>query len=157
MNKNLVRRDRDNVFGNYSLNLISSITLNSLAVNDNEVITKAYVDHIHNENGRNRRDVELGFYNESNDLVKNNQNNDFINNEITNVKSIEINDTPIKDNHVSNKKYVNDNFILKTDTTIVKNNQNNAFNNNWLFDLESIYLNEDPKFSKTSNHKTKYG
>ena len=108
LNKNLVRRDRDNDFGNYSLSNISSITLNSQAVNDNEVITKAYVDQFHQENERTRRDVGLDFYNESNDLVKNNQNNDFNNNEITNVKSIEINDTPTNDNHVSNKKYVDD-------------------------------------------------
>ena len=94
LNKNLVRRDRDNDFGNYSLSNISSITLNSQAVNDNEVITKAYVDQFHQENERTRRDVGLDFYNETNDLVKNNQNNDFNNNEITNVKSIEINDTP---------------------------------------------------------------
>ena len=106
LNTNLVRRDRDNDFNNFSLNNISSITLNSQAVNDNEVITKAYVDQFHQENERTRRDVGLDFYNETNDLVKNNQNNDFNNNEIINVKSIEINEDPINDNHVVNKKYV---------------------------------------------------
>ena len=112
MNTNLVRRDRDNDFNNFSLNNISSITLNSQAVNDNEVITKAYVDQFHQENERTRRDVGLDFYDETNDLVKNNQNNDFNNNEITNVKSIEINDNPTFDNH--------DNFLT---STIVKNNK----------------------------------
>ena len=64
MNTNLVRRDRDNDFNNYSLSNISSITLNSQAVNDNEVITKAYVDQFHQEkqeNERSRRDVGLEF------------------------------------------------------------------------------------------------
>ena len=61
LNTNLVRRDRDNDFNNYSLNNISSITLNSQAVNDNEVITKAYVDQFHQENERTRRDVGLEF------------------------------------------------------------------------------------------------
>ena len=106
LNKNLVRRDRDNDFNNFSLSNISSITLNSQAANDNEVITKAYVDQFHQENERTRRDVGLDFYDETNNLVKNNQNNDFNNNEFTNIKSIEINDTPTNDNHAVNKKYI---------------------------------------------------
>ena len=71
--------------------------------------------------------LDVDFYDETNDLVKNNQNNDFNNNEITNVKSIEINDTPTFDNHVVNKKYFDDNFLT---SSIVKNNQNNDFNDN---------------------------
>ena len=33
----------------------------------------------------------------------------------------------LNDNHVVNKKYVDDEFISKTDSTIVKNNQHNDF------------------------------
>ena len=51
--------------------------MNKQAENDNEVITKAYVDQFHQENEQSRRDVGLDFYDESNDLVKNNQDSDF--------------------------------------------------------------------------------
>ena len=68
----LVRNNRDYYFGNYNLTNINSITLNTQAVNDNQVITKAYVDQFHQENERSRRGVGLDFYDESSDLVKNN-------------------------------------------------------------------------------------
>ena len=71
----LVRNNQDNDFGNYNLTNINSITLNKQAENDNDVITKAYVDQFHQENERSRRDVGLNFYNESSYLVKNNQDN----------------------------------------------------------------------------------
>ena len=57
----LLRNNKDNNFGNYNLTYINSNTLNTQAVNDNEVITKAYVDHFLNDNERNRRDVGLSF------------------------------------------------------------------------------------------------
>ena len=66
----LVRNNKNNDFGNYDLTKTNSITLNRQAKNDNEVITKAYVDQFHQENERSRRDVGLDFYNESSDLVK---------------------------------------------------------------------------------------
>ena len=68
----LVRNNKNNNFGNYNLTNINSITLNKQAENDNEVITKAYVDQFHQENERSRRDLGIDFYNESNNLVKNN-------------------------------------------------------------------------------------
>ena len=71
----LVGNNQDNDFGNYNLTNINGITLNTQAENDNQVITKAYVDQFHQENERSRRDVGLDFYNESSELVKNNQNN----------------------------------------------------------------------------------
>ena len=116
----LVRNNRDNDFGNYNLTNINSITLNKQAENDNEVITKAYVDQFHQENERSRRDVGLDFYNESNDLVKNNQDNDFNDNKLTNINSIKINNDPSEDNHVSNKKYIDDELDKNT---IVRFNQ----------------------------------
>ena len=104
----LVRNNQDNNFNNNNLTNINSITLNKQAENDNEVITKAYVDQFHQDNERSRRDVGLDFYNESSDLVKNNQDNNFNNNKLTNLDSITINRNPTSDNEVSNKKYIDD-------------------------------------------------
>ena len=46
----LVGNNKDNDFGNYNLTNINSITLNKQAENDNEVITKTYVDQFHIDN-----------------------------------------------------------------------------------------------------------
>ena len=40
----LDRNNQDNNFNNHNLTIINSITLNTQSVNDNQVITKAYVD-----------------------------------------------------------------------------------------------------------------
>ena len=116
----IVRNNQDNDFSNYNLTNINSITLNKQAENDNQVITKAYVDQFHQENERSRRDVGLDFYNESSDLVKNNQDNDLNDNKLTNINSITINNDPTDDYHVSNKKYVDDQLDKNT---IVRFNQ----------------------------------
>ena len=100
----LVRNNQDNDFNNNNLTNINSITLNTQAVNDNEVITKAYVDNFHQEIGKSRRDLGIDFYDESSDIVKNYQDNDFNDNKLTNINSITINNIPTDDNHVSNKK-----------------------------------------------------
>ena len=99
----LVRNNQDNEFSNNSLTNINSITLNTRAVNDNQVITKAYVDQFHQENERSRRDLCFDFYDESSDLVKNNQNNDLDDKKLTNLDSIKINRDPTSDNEVSTK------------------------------------------------------
>ena len=88
--------------------------MNKQAENDNEVITKAYVDQFHQENERSRRDVGLDFYDESSDLVRNNQDNDLNDKKLTNINSITINNNPIDDNHVSNKKYVDEELDKNT-------------------------------------------
>ena len=116
----LVRNNQDNDFNNSNLTNINSITLNTQAVNDNQVITKAYVDQFHQENERSRRDVGLDFYDESNDIVKNNQDNDLNDNKLTNINSITIDNNPTDDNHVGNKRYI-DNELDKN--TIVRFNQ----------------------------------
>ena len=116
----LVRNNKDNDFNNNNLTNINSITLNTQAVNDNQVITKTYVDQFHQENERSRRDLGIGFYNESNDLVKNNQDNDFNDNKLSNINSITINNNPSDDNHVSNKKYIDEELDKNT---IVRFNQ----------------------------------
>ena len=110
----IVKNNRDNDFRNFNLTNINSITLNTQAENDNEVITKAYVDQFHNDNERNRRDVGLSFYNEEPNLVKNNQDNDFNDNKLKNIDSIQVNRNPISDNEVSNKKYIDDELDKNT-------------------------------------------
>ena len=118
--QSVVRNNQDNDFGNYNLTNINTITLNKQAESDNEVITKSYVDQFHQENERSRRDVGLDFYDESSDLVKNNQDNDFNDNKLININSIKINNDPVDNDHVSNKKYVDDQLDKNT---IVRFNQ----------------------------------
>ena len=102
----LVRKNKDNDFNKINLTNLNGFTLNTQTGNDNQVITKAYVDQLHQENERSRRDVGLDFYDESNDLVDNNQDNDLNDNKLPNINSITINNNPTDDNHVSNKKYI---------------------------------------------------
>ena len=101
----LVRNNQDIDFKNNDSTNVNSITLNTQEVNDNQVITKAYVDQFHQENERSRRDLGIDFYDESSYLVKNNQHDNFSDNKLTNISSITINNNPIDDNHVSNKKH----------------------------------------------------
>ena len=82
---------------------INTITLNKQAENDNEVIAKAYVDRFHQDNERSRRDLGIDFYDESNDLVENNQDNDLNDNKFTNLDSIQVNRNPISDNELVKK------------------------------------------------------
>ena len=110
----LVRNNQNNDFSNYNLTNKKSITLNKQAENDNEVITKAYVDQFHTDNERNRRDIGLSFYNEEVDLVKNNQDNNFNDKKLTNINSITINNNPTENNHVSKKKYIDDELDKNT-------------------------------------------
>ena len=118
----LIRNNKDNDLGNYNLTNINSITLKKQAERDNDVITKAYVDQIHQEKERSRRDIGLDFYDESSDLVENNQDNDLNDNKLLNINSITVNNKPIHDNHVSNKKYIDDeldkNTILRFNQTL---------------------------------------
>ena len=116
----LARINQDINFGNYHLTKINSITLNTQAVNDNHVLTKAYVDHFHQENEQSRRGLVIDFFHESSDVVKNNQDNDLNDNKLTEINSITINNNPTDDNHVSNKKYIDDELDINT---IVRFNQ----------------------------------
>ena len=116
----LFRSNQDNDFGNYKSTNINSITLNKQAENDNEVITKAYVDQFHQDYERSRRDVGLDFYDESSDLVKNNQDNDLNDNKLLNLDSITNNRNPCLDNEVANKKYIDDSM---EESTILRFNQ----------------------------------
>ena len=63
-----------------------SIVLNSTLTSPRTIIelpTKAYIDGLHQENERSRRDLGIDFYDESSDLVKNNQDNDLNDNNQT--------------------------------------------------------------------------
>ena len=115
----LVRNNQDNDFNKYNLTDIISISVNTQAVNDNQVFSKAHVDHFHQENERFRRDLGISFYNEEVDLLKKIQDNSFNDNKLTNINSITINNNPNADNHVSNKKYVDD--FLDKNTTVTIN------------------------------------
>ena len=110
----LVRNNQDDDFNNNNLTNKNSITLNTQAVNDNQVITKACVDQFHQENERPRRDLGINFYDESNDLLKINQDKNLNDNKITNSDSITIIRSPTSDNEVSNKKYVDDGLNKNT-------------------------------------------
>ena len=88
-----------------------SIILNSTLTDPVTIIeipTKTYIDSLHEENERSRRDLGIDFYDESSNLVKNNQDNNFNANKLTNLDSITINRNPTSDNEVSNKKYIDD-------------------------------------------------
>ena len=92
------------------------------AENDNEVITKTYVDQFHQEKERTRRDLGIDFYDDSNDLVKNSQDNDLIDNKLLNLISVTVNRDPVFDNELVNKKYIDDelykNTILRFNQTL---------------------------------------
>ena len=100
------------------------MTLNTQAVNDNQVITKADVDQFHEENERSRRDLGINFYDESSDLVRNNQDNDLNDNKLTNLDSIQVNRNPISDNEVTYKKYVDDEVDKNTLVRFIQTLQN---------------------------------
>ena len=116
----IFRKNQDNDFGDYSLRNINRITLKKQAENDNEVITKAYVDQFHQENERFRRDLGKDFYIEPSDLVKNNRDNDFNDNKLTSIESIIVSRNPTSDNEPSNKKNI-DNELDKN--TVLRFNQ----------------------------------
>ena len=112
--ESLVRNNQDNDYNNNNLTNINSFTLNTQAVNDNHVITKAHVDQFDQETERSRRDLGTDCYNESSDIVKNNQDNDLNDNKLTNINSFTINNNPADDNNVSNKKYFDDELDKNT-------------------------------------------
>ena len=66
----LVRNKQDTKFNVHNLTNINCTTLNTQAVNKNQFITEAYVDHFHHKNERSRMEFGYDFYNESRDLVK---------------------------------------------------------------------------------------
>ena len=57
--------------------------------------------------------MRIRHYNQSSDLVKDSQDNDFIDKILTNLDSITVNRNPTLDEEVSNKKYFLDEFDKK--------------------------------------------
>ena len=53
----------------FTLTLLNSITLNTQAVHDNQVITESNVDHFHQRNERSRRDLGKVSFIESSHFV----------------------------------------------------------------------------------------
>ena len=130
--------------------------MNKEAESDNEVITKAYVDQFHNDNERNRRDLGLDFYDESTDLVKNNQDNDFNDNKLTNLDSRTVNSNTSSDTELSNKKYVDDelnkNTMVRFNQTLqsyLKVSVGNDIYNPTKYDEIQIIDTTEIKFSNT--------
>ena len=99
----LVRNNQDNNFKNHKLTNINGVTLNKQAENDNEVVTKAYVDQFHQQNERSRRYLGIEVYDESSDLVNNNQVINFNDNKLKNLDSVSVNRNPSSDNELINK------------------------------------------------------
>ena len=93
---------------------INSVILNKQAENDNEVLSKAYVDQFQQEKERSRRDLGIDFYDESNDLVKNNQDNDLNDKKLINLDNVVVNREPSSDNELVNKKYLDNKFDKNT-------------------------------------------
>ena len=118
----LNRNNQDNDFTNNKLTRINNITLYTQAVDDNQVITKAYGDQFHQENERSRRDLGIDFYDDSSDLVKINQDNNLNDNKLTNFYSITVDRNPTSGNELSTEKYIDDeldkNTILRFNRTL---------------------------------------
>ena len=115
----LVRNNQDNNFNKNNLTNINRITSNKRAEKDDEVITKAFLDQLPQENERARRDVGFDFYDESNDLVKS-KDNHLNDKKLTILDSITIIRNSSSDNVVANKKYIDDEL---DENTFVRFNQ----------------------------------
>ena len=109
--------------GKLNLDEQGSIVLNSTLTSPKTIIelpTKTYIDSLHDQNERNRRDIGLLFHDEEVDLVKNNQDKDFNDIKFTNLDSGTVNTDPSSDNELSGKNYI-DNELDKN--TILRFNQ----------------------------------
>ena len=94
-----------------------SIILNSTLISPKkfiEIPTKAFIDSLHEENERSRRDLGIDFYDEASDLVKNNQDNNLNDNNLTILDSVVVNRKPSSDNELANKKYIDDQLDKNT-------------------------------------------
>ena len=99
------------------LDIPDSILVNSALTSPKKVIeipTKAYIDSLHEENERSRGDLGLDFQDEADDLVKNNQDNNFNDNKLTNIDPITSNRKPTSDDELSNKKDIDDELDKNT-------------------------------------------
>ena len=65
------------------------------------------MDQFQQENERSRQDLGMDFYNESSDLVKNNQDNNLNDEQLTSLDSFTVNRDPSSDNDLANRKTLN--------------------------------------------------
>ena len=108
----MLRYNQDKSCNNFNLTNINSITLNTQAAKDNQVITQSYVDQFHQKNERKGKNLGIDFLNEHSDLVKTNQDNDFhYNARITNLDIVTNNRNPSTDKELSNKKRIDNEFV----------------------------------------------
>ena len=110
----LLRLDRNEVLdldNQDSIFLISSLISPKTLV---EKPTKAYIDSLHEENERSRRNLGVDFYDETSVLERNNQDKDYNDNKKTNIGSIKVNRNPNSDNELAYKKYVADELDKNT-------------------------------------------
>ena len=106
----MLRLDPDEKF---KLDKQEPIAFNSTSTSPKTIIyipTKSYVDSLH-ESSRNRRDVSSVF---------NDQDNEFDDNQSTNLDSVSVNRNPTSDNELANKIFVDDSI---EEGTIVTFNQ----------------------------------
>ena len=85
--------------------------MNTQAVNDDQVITEAYVDQFHQEKERSRRDLGLDVYGESGDFVKNSQDIDLNDKKLKNLDTVVVNREPSSANELGQKKYLEKQFF----------------------------------------------
>ena len=77
-NQHLVRNNQDNNFNNYRLTNISSVTVNHNAVEDNDLVTTWLCRNLYMRIMNDHEEMSgLAFYDENDDLVKNNHNKRF--------------------------------------------------------------------------------
>ena len=140
----LFRNNKENDFNGYKLTNISSVTVNHDAVEDNDLVTLTYVKSLHEDNERSRRDLGLQFYDENDNLVKNNVTNDFNDNKILNIQSIELNNECTNNNHAANKEYVDKIITNESVITITRNSDMKGFN---LINVNFLQVNYEPQIS----------
>ena len=118
----LVRNNQDNDINIYNRTNINSITLNTQAVKDNQVITKSSADQFHQKNERSRRELGINFFNEPNDSVKNNQDRNLNDYKLSNLDSMSAIGNLFSDNELTNKTYFDDSLgggkILRFNQTL---------------------------------------
>ena len=133
----LVRNVQDNDLNSSNLTNINSINLNTQAVDDYQVQTKAYVDQFHQENEQSRRNLGIDFNDDWNDLVKNNQDNDLNDDKLIIVNSSTINQDAILDYQVSAKKYLDDSigegYVRRFNKTLENYLKESAGNDTYIF------------------------
>ena len=86
----------------------------NITKDNNRDTNEGYIDSLHGDNERSPRDLGIDFYDESNDLVKNNQDKDLNDNNLTTLDSVVVNREPSSDNELGSKNYTDDQLDKNT-------------------------------------------